>query len=96
MDEIGDLFGGTATVIPWYEIGGRLVLATAIGAALGWERERLARPAGLRTHMMVALAAALFTVITFELFYAVITSDARREVEATSVDARRGSARDDR
>lgn len=38
----------------------RLVLATICGAALGWERERKAKPAGLRTHMMVSLGAATF------------------------------------
>ncbi len=38
----------------------RLLLATLCGAALGWERERHAKPAGLRTHMMVSLGAATF------------------------------------
>lgn len=38
----------------------RLFLATICGAALGWERERRAKPAGLRTHMMVSLGAATF------------------------------------
>lgn len=38
----------------------RLLLATLCGAALGWERERKAKPAGLRTHMMVSLGAATF------------------------------------
>jgi putative Mg2+ transporter-C (MgtC) family protein len=45
----------------------RLVLAAGLGAVLGFDREMLARPAGLRTHMLVSLAAATFTVITFEL-----------------------------
>lgn len=38
----------------------RLLLATICGAALGWERERQAKPAGLRTHMMVSLGSATF------------------------------------
>jgi putative Mg2+ transporter-C (MgtC) family protein len=45
----------------------RLVLAARLGAVLGFDREMLARPAGLRTHMLVSLAAATFTVITFGL-----------------------------
>jgi putative Mg2+ transporter-C (MgtC) family protein len=45
----------------------RLVLAAGLGAILGFDREVLARPAGLRTHMLVSLAAATFTVVTFEL-----------------------------
>lgn len=40
----------------------RLLLATLCGAALGWERERKAKPAGLRTHMMVSLGSAMFVL----------------------------------
>lgn len=42
----------------------RVLTATALGAAVGWEREKAERPAGLRTHMTVALAAALFTSLS--------------------------------
>ncbi|HEY8491212.1 MAG TPA: MgtC/SapB family protein [Dehalococcoidia bacterium] len=41
------------------EILVRLVAATAFGAAIGWERERKRKPAGLRTHALVGLASAL-------------------------------------
>jgi putative Mg2+ transporter-C (MgtC) family protein len=37
-----------------------VALAMLLGGCLGWERERARRPAGLRTHMLVAGAAALF------------------------------------
>lgn len=37
----------------------RIVLAMAIGGAIGWERENSNRPAGLRTHMLVAIGAAV-------------------------------------
>ena len=37
---------------------------------IGLEREWRRKPAGLRTHMLVALASAAFTIITFELFQA--------------------------
>ncbi len=37
----------------------RLVAAFAIGTALGLERERRGKPAGLRTHVLVAVASAL-------------------------------------
>jgi putative Mg2+ transporter-C (MgtC) family protein len=40
----------------------QVVLATLLGAAIGIEREIGAQPAGLRTHMLVALGAALFTL----------------------------------
>ena len=38
----------------------RLLLSLALSAALGWERERLRRAAGLRTHMLVGMSATLF------------------------------------
>jgi putative Mg2+ transporter-C (MgtC) family protein len=38
---------------------GRLLLAMLLGAVLGIERERAEKPAGLRTHMLVAGSAAL-------------------------------------
>lgn len=45
----------------------RLLVATLLGAVVGFEREATDRPAGLRTHMLIAMAAALFTVLTIEL-----------------------------
>ncbi|MBU4529847.1 MAG: MgtC/SapB family protein [Hoeflea sp.] len=53
--------------LPWQVIAVRLLLATCIGGVLGLEREIAERPAGLRTHMMIALAAAVFAVITIEI-----------------------------
>jgi len=40
----------------------RLALAMVIGAVLGLERERLDRPAGLRTYMLVVEGACLFMI----------------------------------
>jgi putative Mg2+ transporter-C (MgtC) family protein len=39
-----------------------LLLAAVLGAAIGLEREVGAQPAGLRTHMLVSLGSALFTL----------------------------------
>lgn len=41
----------------------RLLIAALLGGALGWERERTGKAAGVRTHMLVALGAALFVLI---------------------------------
>ena len=38
----------------------RLAVAAILAAALGWERETTGKSAGLRTHMLVAIGAALF------------------------------------
>ncbi len=40
----------------------RLVLAALLGGILGYERELKARSAGIRTHMLVAVGAALFVI----------------------------------
>jgi len=44
----------------------RLCAAAALGAALGWDRESKDKPAGLRTHMLVSIGSAMFTVLGFE------------------------------
>jgi putative Mg2+ transporter-C (MgtC) family protein len=41
----------------------RLLLAALLGGLLGFERERQGKEAGLRTHMLVALGAAIFVLI---------------------------------
>ena len=46
----------------------RLVIAAALGLAIGFEREIHGHPAGLRTHMLVALGSALFTVLSIRGF----------------------------
>jgi len=45
-------------------LSARLVLAAVLGGAIGLEREVSEHPAGLRTHMTVALGAALFGVLS--------------------------------
>jgi putative Mg2+ transporter-C (MgtC) family protein len=42
----------------------RILLAAALGGVIGLEREIAGHPAGLRTHMSVALGAALFGVVS--------------------------------
>jgi putative Mg2+ transporter-C (MgtC) family protein len=40
----------------------RLLVAGLMGAIIGYDRERNASPAGFRTHILVALGAALFVI----------------------------------
>ncbi len=58
-----------ATYTSITEMAIRMFLAVALGGVLGFEREYRNRPAGLRTHMLVALAASTFMVIALEVFY---------------------------
>ena len=53
----------------------RLLLATALGAIIGYQRERANKPAGLRTHILICVGAALFTVASI---YGFGTDDAAR------------------
>ena len=46
-----------------WEIAGRLAMAMLFGAVIGINREWQGKPAGLRTHALVALGGALFTLI---------------------------------
>jgi len=45
----------------------RLLLAGGLGSVLGLERELRRSPAGLRTHILIALGAALFTLVSIEI-----------------------------
>lgn len=51
-------------------MGGRLLLASALGALIGLEREIHGRTAGFRTHLLVSLGAALFVVVSINFHFA--------------------------
>lgn len=53
----------------------RLLLAVALGAIIGYQRERAGKQAGLRTHILICVGAALFTVVSI---YGFDTDDAAR------------------
>ncbi|APG83565.1 MgtC/SapB family protein [Sinorhizobium americanum] len=65
MDQIlADIFVGTRT--PYPVIFARLGGAILLGALIGIEREKRQQPAGLRTHILVSLASAIFAVVAIE------------------------------
>ena len=47
----------------------RLVVGTALGAVIGYERHVHGRPAGLRTHLLVALASTTFMLVSTHFVY---------------------------
>jgi putative Mg2+ transporter-C (MgtC) family protein len=53
----------------------RLLLAAGLGAAIGLEREFRRKPAGLRTNILIAVGAALFTMVSIALAHDGGTSD---------------------
>ena len=50
------------------DFAARLIVAAALGGLVGAEREIHGHPAGIRTHMLVALGSALFTVMSIHGF----------------------------
>ena len=62
--------------LSWPEILGRVALAAALGAVLGLERELREREAGLRTHLLVSVGSALFTIVSAYGFREFLTSGA--------------------
>jgi putative Mg2+ transporter-C (MgtC) family protein len=52
----------------------RLTIACALGAAIGFEREIRDREAGIRTHLLVSLGSALFTIVSAYGFHEFLTS----------------------
>ena len=64
----------------------RVLVAAALGAAVGLEREAAGQPAGLRTHCAVAIGAALFGVVSTLGFTEFVT---RRELTNVQVDVTR-------
>ena len=59
---VEELAAGWPDTTQFLRIVFRLSVATLLGAVIGIQRERAGKPAGLRTHMLVALGAALFVV----------------------------------
>jgi len=69
MEQLAEEFGHP-TFTPFSVIVARLLLAAVFGAAIGFEREWKNRPAGLRTHILVCVAAATFAILTVEIVHA--------------------------
>ncbi len=69
--DVGNEFGFVQTYLPQHIIAIRLLIAAVLGAMIGFEREWNTAEAGLRTHILVAVAAALFTILAFEIFHTI-------------------------
>lgn len=67
--------GSLDLTLPWWELVGRLAGAAALGGVLGLEREIDGQDAGFRTHLLLALGAALFGVASVHAF-AGVTAEA--------------------
>ena len=63
LDALGQDFSDLPDAGHATRIVARLLVAATLGGLLGYERERAGKAAGLRTHMLVALGAALFVLV---------------------------------
>jgi putative Mg2+ transporter-C (MgtC) family protein len=80
--------GFVETTTPQHIMLLRLGIAAVLGGAIGFERENHAA-AGLRTHILISVAACLYTLLTFEIFHladvaASGRSDPIRAIEAVT------------
>lgn len=53
--------------LPWSVVVARIAGSVIFCGLIGFERESRNRPAGLRTHMLVGLAATVYCILTLEL-----------------------------
>jgi len=81
---------GHPTFLPFPVIAARLLFAAILGAAIGFERGWRRRPAGMRTHILICVAAATLGVLTIEIVHQPafgrvgVMSDPVRAVEAVT------------
>lgn len=61
---------------------GHIAWAMVLGGMIGWEREKFSKPAGLRTHILVAAAAALITGVTVDITAGTAGGDPTRGIHA--------------
>lgn len=56
------------SAIVWWEMLLRMLLAGGLSTLIGVNRERLHKPAGVRTHVLVCLGSACVMLLAMELF----------------------------
>ena len=62
----------------------RLVVALLLGAVIGWERELQRMPAGFRTHALVSLGSAIFTIVSAFAFTGPLSDPTRIAAQVVS------------
>jgi putative Mg2+ transporter-C (MgtC) family protein len=69
------------------ELALRLLVAAALGAAIGVEREIHAHPAGMRTHLLVSEGSAIFTVLSIYGFVGLLGPNEGSQPDPTRIAA---------
>jgi putative Mg2+ transporter-C (MgtC) family protein len=81
LQTILDELNGSFALVPASVAGTRLLSAIVLGGVIGFERENRGKPAGLRTHMLVAMAACLFIIVGQQLGNLSFGEDANMRVD---------------
>ncbi|MDN3555079.1 MgtC/SapB family protein [Halomonas maura] len=63
----------------------RLSVAAGLAMVLGLERELRGKPAGLRSHMLVALGAAAFLIVGLQILFATAEGDPSARIDPTRI-----------
>jgi putative Mg2+ transporter-C (MgtC) family protein len=93
MDDHSTFVMSLRSWTPEWIIAIRLGLACVLGGLIGLEREMGRHDAGLRTHILVALASCVFTLVAWELYQHIraieqpATGDPIRIIEAVTAGA---------
>jgi uncharacterized membrane protein YhiD involved in acid resistance len=81
------LVAASVPTIGWREVTLRLFVAGVLGGAIGFERELRERQAGLRTHLLVSVGSALFTLVSAHGFSSFMGSPFVARIDPTRIAA---------
>lgn len=73
------------TELPWLDMLIRLSAATGLALILGLERELRGKPAGLRSHMLVALGASAFIMVGMDILFSTAEGDPSARIDPTRI-----------
>ncbi|TDO13825.1 MULTISPECIES: MgtC/SapB family protein [Halomonas] len=73
------------TEISLFDMFTRLGVAAGLALVLGLERELRGKPAGLRSHMLVALGAAAFLIVGLDILFSTAEGDPSARIDPTRI-----------
>lgn len=69
------------TNIPMQDMALRLAVAAGLALFVGLERELRGKPAGLRSHMLVALGSAAFIIMGIDVLYGIAANESIAQLD---------------
>jgi putative Mg2+ transporter-C (MgtC) family protein len=65
-EAVNELIGAFPTFPEFVRVSTRLIAALLVGALIGYQREKVGKAAGLRTHILVAMGTTVFVIAALE------------------------------